>query len=70
MAALRGHSGILKADGTPFCDGQTRNYRNSDPFFESWQGLYSESENPLAFIINPQSLESCILHVLTIRPKP
>jgi len=33
----------------------TRNYRNSDPFFESWQGLYSESENPLAFIINPQS---------------
>lgn len=33
----------------------TRNYRNSDPFFDSWQGLYSESENPLAFIINPQS---------------
>lgn len=40
------------------CDnpfGATRNYRNSDPFFESWQGLYSESENPLAFIINPQA---------------
>jgi site-specific DNA-methyltransferase (adenine-specific) len=36
-------------------DQATRNYRNSDPFFESWQGLYSESENPLAFIINPQS---------------
>ena len=35
--------------------GDTRNFRNSDPFFESWQGLYSESENPLAFIINPQS---------------
>lgn len=35
--------------------GATRNYRNSDPFFESWQGLYSESENPLAFVINPQS---------------
>ena len=33
----------------------TRNYRNSDPFFESWQGLYSEAENPLAFIINPQA---------------
>lgn len=33
----------------------TRNYRNSDPFFDSWQGLYSESENPLAFVINPQS---------------
>ena len=36
-------------------DQPTRNYRNSDPFFESWQGLYSESENPLAFIINPQA---------------
>ena len=36
-------------------DQATRNYRNSDPFFESWQGLYSECENPLAFVINPQS---------------
>jgi hypothetical protein len=36
-------------------DGTTRNLRNSDPFFDSWQGLYSESENPLAFVINPQS---------------
>ena len=55
MAALRGHSGILKADGTPFCDGQTRNYRNSDPFFESWQGLYSEGGEQLALIVNPQA---------------
>ena len=53
--SLRGHSGILKADGTPFCDGQTRNYRNSDPFFESWQGLYSEGGEPLALIVNPQA---------------
>ena len=52
---IKGHSGLLKADGTPMCDGQTRNYRNSDPFFESWQGLYSEGGNPLAFVINPQS---------------
>ncbi len=52
---IKGHSGLLKADGTPMCDGATRNFRNSDPFFESWQGLYSESGNPLAFIINPQS---------------
>jgi len=42
-------------EGIEAGDGQTRNYRNSDPFFESWQGLYSESENPLAFIINPQA---------------
>jgi len=48
-------SGGKREDGTPIGDGQTRNYRNSDPFFESWQGLYSESENPLAFVINPQS---------------
>jgi len=35
--------------------GATRNYRNSDPFFESWQGLYSEGGNPLAVVINPQA---------------
>ena len=52
---LKGHSDNLKADGTPFCDGQTRNYRNSDPFFESWQGLYSEGGEPLALIVNPQA---------------
>lgn len=52
---IPGHSGNLKADGMPFCDGQTRNYRNSDPFFESWQGLYSEGGEPLALIVNPQS---------------
>lgn len=54
MAALGtnvlGHSGNLKG-----CDGNTRSYRNSDPFFESWQGLYSEADDPLAFIINPQA---------------
>lgn len=51
---LPGHSGILKADGTPFCDGLTRNRRNSDWFFESWQGLLVEDGEPLAFVINPQ----------------
>ena len=35
--------------------GNTRNYRNSDPFFESWQGLYSEGGEPLALIVNPQA---------------
>lgn len=51
---LKGHSGNFKADGTPFSNG-TRNYRNSDPFFESWQGLYSEGGEPLALIVNPQA---------------
>jgi hypothetical protein len=52
---LKGHSGNLKADGTPFVDDATRNYRNSDPFFESWQGLYQEGGEPLALIVNPQA---------------
>lgn len=30
----------------------TRNRRNSDWFFESWQGLYQEDGEPLAFIAN------------------
>lgn len=48
-------SGGRREDGSLIGDGITRNRRNSDWFFESWQGLYSESENPLAFIINPQA---------------
>jgi DNA modification methylase len=47
---------IKRANGEgESCDGQTRNYRNSDPFFESWQGLYSEGGEPLALIVNPQA---------------
>ena len=35
--------------------GETgRNRRNSDWFFESWQGLYVEDQHPLAMIVNPQ----------------
>jgi DNA modification methylase len=30
----------------------TRNIRNSDPFFDSWQGLYFEEGEPLAFVVN------------------
>lgn len=29
-----------------------RNRRNSDPFFESWQGLYEEDGEPMALIVN------------------
>jgi DNA modification methylase len=34
--------------------GLTRNRRNSDWFFESWQGLYSEDEVPIALVVNPK----------------
>jgi DNA modification methylase len=30
-----------------------RNRRNSDWFFDSWQGLYSEDDEPLALVVNP-----------------
>lgn len=34
-----------------------RNRRPSDWFFESWQGLYEEDGDPLAFVVNPQSFK-------------
>lgn len=34
--------------------GLTRNGRNSDWFFDSWQGLYGEDDGPLAFVVNPK----------------
>lgn len=36
-----------------FFDMRGRNRRNSDWCFESWQGLYSEEDEPLSFIVNP-----------------
>lgn len=41
-------NGNFKATG----DMSGRNRRNSDWFFESWQGLYEEEENPLGFVVN------------------
>jgi DNA modification methylase len=35
-----------------------RNRRNSDSFFESWQGLYVEDEEPLALVVNPQPMKA------------
>jgi len=45
----------------------TRARRNSDWFFESWQGLYDEGEGPLAFIVNPASFKGS--HFATFPPK-
>lgn len=33
-------------------DGETRQRRNTDWFFESWEGLYDEGDGPLAFVVN------------------
>ncbi len=35
----------------------TRNRRNTDWFFASWQGLYQEDGIPLAFVVNPKGLK-------------
>jgi hypothetical protein len=45
----------------------TRARRNSDWFFESWQGLYDEGEGPLAFIVNPAAFKGS--HFATFPPR-
>lgn len=46
----------------------TRNRRNSDSFFESWQGLLTDDEGePLALIVNPQPFKEA--HFATFPPK-
>jgi DNA modification methylase len=45
----------------------TRNRRNSDWFFESWQGLYEEDGEPLAFIVNTNGFSGA--HFATFPPK-
>jgi DNA modification methylase len=43
-------NGSMRAVGSP----ESRNRRNTDWFFESWQGLYGdENGDPLAFVVNP-----------------
>jgi hypothetical protein len=37
--------------------GGKRNRRNSDWFFDSWQGLYSEDDEPLALVVNPMGFK-------------
>lgn len=52
-SGLHGHSGYFDKDGTPRFNPAGRNRRNSDWFFESWQGLMTDEEgDPLAFIVN------------------
>lgn len=45
-----------------------RNRRNSDWFFESWQGLLlDEQDDPLAFVVNPAPFKNA--HYATFTPK-
>jgi site-specific DNA-methyltransferase (cytosine-N4-specific) len=37
-----------------------RSRRNSDWFFESWQGVYDEGDGPLAFIVNPVAASDAV----------
>lgn len=48
------HSGYYDSNGELLVNPDGRNRRNSDWFFESWQGLYVEDQQPLAMIVNPQ----------------
>jgi len=45
----------------------SRARRNSDWFFESWQGLYDEGDGPLALIVNPAAYKGA--HFATFPPK-
>jgi DNA modification methylase len=49
-------------------DGRGRNRRNSDWFFESWQGLLlDEQDDPLALVVNPAPFSGS--HFATFPPK-
>ena len=42
-----------EGSGSIWTDTGTRNRRNSDWFFESWQGLLTDGEGPIAMVVNP-----------------
>jgi hypothetical protein len=39
----------------PMEGGSLRQRRNADWFFESWQGLWIEDDEPIAFVVNPKA---------------
>lgn len=58
-AFVDGTPGRARQSGGKNCNfSQTgRNFRNSDHFFNSWQGIYEEAGEPLAFIVNPKGFK-------------
>jgi DNA modification methylase len=62
-AGIHGTSDTLRV-----YDRESRNRRNSDWFFESWQGLLlDEDDAPLALVVNPQPFSGA--HFATFPPK-
>ncbi len=58
------HNGLMTGAGRE----PSRNRRNSDWFFESWQGLLlDEQDAPLALVVNPQPFSGA--HFATFPPK-
>jgi DNA modification methylase len=66
IGGANGHT-VRHSEGGMVGASPTRNRRNSDWFFESWQGLYSEGDEPLAFIVNPSAYKGA--HFATFSPK-
>ena len=69
-AGAQSASGTKKRIRQAIADGRItgRSRRNSDWFFESWQGLYTDEEGePLAFIVNPKGFKGA--HFATFPPK-
>jgi len=52
---LHAHTGYFSAEGKPLFNPEGRYFRNSDLFFLSWQGLFTDEENDsLIFIMSPE----------------
>jgi len=47
--------------------GDDRLFRSSDPFFASWQGLYTEGDDPLAFVVNTEPYKGAHFAVMPQR---
>lgn len=63
----QGGNGFNPASESPYGIGG-RAFRNSDPFFNTWQGLWCDEDgDPLALIVNPQPLS--LAHFATFPPR-
>jgi DNA modification methylase len=60
---------IARGDaGGPYIEASGRAFRNSDPFFATWQGLWCDEDgDPLALIVNPQPFSGS--HFATFPPR-
>lgn len=63
-SGVRSNPSFQSASARPV---SARNRRNSDWFFESWQGLYHENGQLLGFVVNPMALKE--KHYAAFPPK-